>query len=190
MSEFIVKYWRKDKRTGTQSYGVKADSFTYENVLFQFVLNDICKSTYHVEYFFPMLNDDVFIKRINVNNFICSYEIILCNNYTKAVVDEFFVEIKCKINDESIDLSEELNSLEAYKPLSNGQEKTKQLTEWLIKENYGVRMFIVMLESYGSLKKLKSHYSKSTYHRNLKICQDKGYVKNGELAKRVYITKK
>ena len=68
-------------------------------------------------------------------------------------------------------------------------EKSRQLTTWLREEGSGIKWFIINLHEAGSLKKLKKEMPKATFYRNLKVCEEKGYIQKGKLVKRVYVTK-
>jgi len=190
MSVFRVNYQKKNKPTGNREFPVFAASTTFEDVLFEFLLSDLCEVNYYTHYWWQMLNEHIFIKRVNVKGLRCEYIIILCDMYHRSkVVAEYQVNIECFENDKSVDIFEQKQN---FKDLPNYKlPKDKLPTEWYTKESGAIRRFLFSLKELGSLKKLKESefMSKATYHRNLKICIEKGYIKEGKLAKRILVSK-
>lgn len=191
MNVFNVSYWKKGKETGTRKYRLNSlCSDTYESVLFEFTLNHLCESSYYWNYEWYMLNEDVFVKRIRANSLICEYEVILLHWRDRSkILANYIIEMECLESDGSVDILEqekELKPLKLAKPL-----KEKLPTAWLKNESGAIRRFLYLLEHEGSLKALRNsvYMTKPTFYRNLKICQDKGYIVNGKLVKRLSVTK-
>lgn len=190
MSVFNVKYWKKNKPNGTRNFQVFGINLTYEKVLFEFTISHLCERNYSHNYEWFMLNEHVFAKRLIANGARCEYEILLyeMNNFRKLLA-EYNIEIECLENDNSADIFKE--ALELKEPRIKKLAKEKSPTEWFLKESIAIRNFLIMLQDKGSLKELKksNYLSKATYYRNLKTCEEKGYVKNGRLVKRLLVAK-
>lgn len=188
MNKFNVKYCRKNQIMGTQSFPVFAASTTSEEVLFEFVLSDLCESNYHTHYWWQMLNEHIFVKRIKAAGPLCEYQVLLFDIQERSkLVVEYEVEIDCIINDGTVDIFHQEEDLQT--PTTKKPKKEKLPTEWFLKESSAIKGFLILLNHYGNLKELKMNTNKATYYRNLKICLDKGYVKNGKLVKRLFVSK-
>lgn len=190
MSVFTVNYWRKGKEQGKRGFIGFFNSTTYERVLFDSVLRDLCESTYSMHYEWFFLNNDIFIKRTKANGVRCEYTVRLFKLGDRSkLLSEYEVEIECLENDGSIDLllqEEEMKEPKRIKP-----QKRKSTTEWFRKETWAIKWFLIYLNDVGSLKALKKSgkISKATYYRNLKVCLEKGYIKNDKLVKRIFVSK-
>lgn len=194
MNQFKVNYYEISKPTGKRSYlGVYR---TFEEVLFASfgVIETIhLQATKGYPYDWMFLNHSVFVQRTNMNSMICEYDIQIHHpNKWDEVKGNYKVEIECltppvdpEFQNQLFEHNREIGR--SYK--SPKTKKYKQLTSWLLNENRGVRWFILQLHESGSLKALKKEIPKATYYRNLKVCKEKGYVQNGKLVKRVYVTK-
>ncbi|WP_430405255.1 hypothetical protein [Fluviicola sp.] len=191
MSVFTVNYWRKGKEQGKRGFIGFFNSTTYERVLFDSVLGDLCESTYSMHYESFFLNNDIFIKRTKANGLRCEYTVRLFELGNRStLLSEYEVEIECLENDNSIDLF--LQEEELKEPKRVISKKTKQHTEWFRNETRGIKWFLIYLHNAGgSLRELKNSgiISKATYHRNLNACKEKGYIKNDKLVKRIFVTK-
>jgi hypothetical protein len=187
--EFIVKYWKKNKKRGTQSFAIYGESLTYENILFDCVLNSICESHYQHHYFFSFLDNHLFRKRVQATEHICKYEVQVYDMFDRSkLIAEYEVEMECVVKLRSNDILVE--NIE-YLPRPNIKSKEKQLSEWFTKESTATKSFLRQLDMEGSLSRLKkqSYMYKSTFYINLKVCEDKGYIKDGKIVKRLFITK-
>lgn len=190
MSVFKVDYCQKGKPTGTRKF-LSMQTTSYEDALFSFTLDKLCLSIYKVEYWWPYLNDNLFIHRVSANAKLCVYDVMLFDmqNRMKLLAD-YEVTIECIMNDSLEDIFEEANELTPVqerkipKPL-----KSKQLTEWVKNESTPIKGFLILLDHAKSLKKLREGMSKATYYRNLKICQEKGYIEGNKLVKRIFVRK-
>lgn len=192
MFKFNVSYYEESKPNGKRSFLGLAPN--YEVVLFNQVLDTIhLQSTKGYNYDWPFLNHSVFIQKTNMNSLICEYEVQIHHVHNwDNLLGNYIVVIECitppTTEDELEILFEQYQDIgrkyESPKPL-----KSKRLTTWLLQEDRAIKSFILDLYNAGSLKKLKANASKATYYRNLKVCEEKGYVKNGKLVKRVYVTK-
>ncbi|MFM1946018.1 MAG: hypothetical protein RL207_301 [Bacteroidota bacterium] len=194
MYKFNVTYFETSKPTGKRSYTGIYNA--YEDALFTSfgVLETIhlqATKGYHYDWMF--LNHSVFVQRTNMNSMICEYDVQIYHpNNEGELKGKYKVEIEClnppKSQEEQKELFRHFNEIgKKYKP--SKQEKSKQHTTWLINEDRGIRWFIIQLHEARSLKKLKKEIPKATYYRNLKVCEEKGYIQNGKLVKRVFVTK-
>jgi len=50
-----------------------------------------------------------------------------------------------------------------------------------------LHQFIFKLHELGSLDEVRKEFSKATYYRHLKKCQNLGYIKEGKLIKKVFV---
>lgn len=190
MSVFKVNYWRKGKEKGKRGFTGFFNSTTFEQVLFESTITDLCESNYFTHYEWFYLNEVVFVKRIKANGVRCEYKVLLYNMYDRSkLLSEYEVEIECLENDKSVDILLEEITLEEPKRIK--PEKKKQLTEWFRKESTTIKCFLMLLQDTGSLKELRKSgmLSKATYYRNLSVCIEKGYIKNDKLAKRLFVSK-
>lgn len=188
MSEFVVKYWRKGKPTGARPF--IALNSTFEKVLFEMTLGDICESSYHTHYEWFYLNEIIFIKRTIANGPLCEYEVTLFDWYDKSKLQaEFIVEIECIINDNSVDVFEQNEELQVAPTIVRKPIKEKEHTKWFLAEERATRSFLLSVYSFGGLKEVKRLMSKATYHRNLKVCREKGYIVGDKVVKRIFISK-
>jgi hypothetical protein len=194
MNAFRVKYFKTGKPKGARGF-LCFDSRTYEDVLFTQTINNLCMPNYQTEYWYVMLNEHIFIKRLRANSSICIYEVQLfdMSQRTKFLV-EYQVEIECVENDGCGDILEqeqEIIPIEQRKPAN--PTKSERLTEWYSKEPRAVRIFLFWLNKAGSLEELKKTMpetmSKATYYRNLKLCREKGFIKGNKMVKRIFINK-
>jgi hypothetical protein len=194
MYNFKVTYYEISKPTGKRSYLGNYDA--YEDSLFASfgVLETIhlqATKGYHYDWMF--LNNSVFVQRINMNTLICEYDVQIYHPSKEGeLIGNYRVEIECLNPPKEIQKQDEL--FYHYREIGEKHEKpkptkAKKLTSWLQNEDRGIKWFIIQLNDQGSLKKLKMQMSKATYYRNLKACKEKGYIQNGKLVKRVYVTK-
>lgn len=191
MFQFKVSLYEKSKPNGKRS--LLCGSSSYENCLFSFPMDDIHKRATGYHYDWMFLNQSVFVQRTNINLLICEYKIQVydCFIYGK-LKGEFVVEMEC-LNPPQDKQSQEL-LFEHYKEIGkkfkvSKTSKSKHLTTWVLNESGAIRVFVIQLQEAGSLKKLKKEIPKATYYRNLKICEEKGYVKDKKLVKRVWVSK-
>ncbi|WP_343633973.1 hypothetical protein [Fluviicola sp.] len=191
MNVFNVRYWKKGKENGVRKYRLHSlCSDTYESVLFEFTLDHLCESSYYWDYEWYMLNEHVFVKRIRANSLICEYEVTLLHWKDRSkIVATYIVEMECLESENSDNIlkqEKELKPLKLAKPL-----KEKLPTVWLKNESGAIRRFLYLLKHEGSLKALKgaTYMTKPTFYRNLKVCQEKGYIVDGKLVKRLLVTK-
>jgi hypothetical protein len=190
MSVFRVKYWKKGKPTGSRSYTYYAQSTTFEEVLFGLMLNHICERNYYINYEWFMINEWVFVKRVQANGITCEYVVTLLVWQDRSrIAAEYIVEIEYLENDGTVNILDQKEDLEPM--VTETPKKTKLPTDWYKNETRGVRFFLLWLNQEGSLKALKKSnwMSKATYYRNLKICTEKGYIKDGKLVKRLFVSK-
>jgi hypothetical protein len=194
MYKFNVTYFETSKPTGKRSYTGIYNA--YEDALFTSfgVLETIhlqATKGYHYDWMF--LNHSVFVQRTNMNSMICEYDVQIYHpNKEGELKGKYKVEIECLNPPNEIQGQDELfyhyreigKKYKAPKP-----RKSKQLTSWLKNEDRAIQWFIIQLKIVGSLKALKKELSKATYFRNLKVCEEKGYIQNGKLVKRVFVTK-
>jgi hypothetical protein len=192
MFKFNVSYYEESKPNGKRSFLGKAPN--YEIVLFNQVLDTIhLQATKGYNYDWPFLNHSVFIQKTNMNSLICEYDVQIHHVHNRdKLLGNYKVEIEC-IAPPTDEVEQEI-LFEQYQEIGRKYEsskpvKSKRLTTWLLQEDRAIKSFILDLYNAGSLKKLKVNASKATYYRNLKVCEEKGYVKNGKLVKRVYVTK-
>jgi hypothetical protein len=110
MANFTLKFWKKNKRTGTKIFEI-TNFDTYEDVLFEIVLNQICEFVYGNDYFYLFLNNHIFITEKTSNNFISTYEIHVYDerDWSKKIVD-YCVEIECLLKLENEDILSKLRS--------------------------------------------------------------------------------
>ena len=143
---------------------------------------------YNMDYWYSMLGSDIVFTRKTIGETLCTYTItVRKHGLSSAILNEYIVEIDCRLNSKQIDLFEEYQS-EHLEPIrSLKKEKTKQLAKWLSRETRAVRWFLFQLHEHKELAELKKHMSKATYFRNLKICVDKGYIKDGRLIRKVMV---
>lgn len=192
MNQFEVKFWEEDKPTGTRSFPCNNyDSF--EEVLFNCVISDLCMRKYDTEYWWPMLGDHVFVQRLHANAHICEYEITLnaLSDRTKFLA-KFRVEIQTIwYATEHPDYPEILlcEEQDVDKRVDHSKKKEKHFTKWILEESRAVRMFLLDLHLAGSLRELKKNTNKATYYRNLKICREKGFIVGDKLVRKVFVTK-
>lgn len=194
MFQFNVSYYEESKPNGKRSYlGIYS---TYEDVLFTSfgVLEAIhLQSTKGYHYDWPLLNHSVFIQRTNMNIMICEYDVQIYHPLKEGELSgNYKVEIECLNPPKEAQEQEEL--FEHYRVIGSKYKapkprKSKQFTSWLQNEDRAIQWFMIQLNSAGSLKGLKKELSKATYYRNLRVCEEKGYIQNGKLVKRVFITK-
>lgn len=192
MYNFKVTYYETSKPTGKRSFlGI---AMNYETVLFNQVLDTIhLQSTNGYNYDWLFLNHSVFAQRTNMNTMICEYDVQIYHPLKEGELSgNYKVEIECLNPPKEAQEQEEL--FEHYREIGIKYKepeprKSKQLTSWLQNEDRRIKWFIIQLNSAGSLKALKKELSKATYYRNLRECEQKGYIQNGKLVKRVFITK-
>lgn len=192
MFKFNVSYYEESKPNGKRSFLGMAPN--YEIVLFNQVLDTIhLQATKGYNYDWPFLNHSVFIQRTNMNSMICEYNVQIhhVHNWDK-LLGNYKVEIEC-ITPPTNEGEQEM-LFEHYQEIGRKYEspepkKSKQLATWLQNENRAIKWFLLDLHNTGSLKRLKVEMSKATYYRNLKLCEEKGYIKKGKLVKRIWISK-
>lgn len=191
MNVFNVRYWKKGKENGVRKYRLHSFcSDTYESVLFEFTLDHLCESSYYWDYEWYMLNENIFVKRIRANSLICEYEVTLLDWSDRSkILANYIVEMECLEPENSDDIlkqEKELKPIKLVKPL-----KEKLPTVWLKNESGAIRRFLYLLKHEGSLKALKGskYMTKPTFYRNLKVCQEKGYIVDGKLVKRLSVAK-
>lgn len=192
MFEFKVSYYEKSKLKGKRSFPVN-DS-CYEDVLFCLVLDTIhLRATRGVNYEWPLLNNSVFIQRINMNSLICEYDVQIHHyrDWNKLLAN-YRVEIHCETPPKT--KQEEEMLFEHYREIDRKYEppnpiKSKQFPSWLENEANPIKWFLMELNRLGSLKALKKTMSSSTYYRKLRVCEEKGYIINGKLVKRIWVSK-
>lgn len=190
MNVFKVKYWKIDKLNGTRKFNVRGSDINYERVLFDFTLSHLCERTYFHNYEWFMLNEHVFVKRLKANSVICEYQVSFFDIHNKSkLLETYKVEIECLENDHSKDLF--LQQFEIKEPMHREIEKEKLPTAWFLEEPRAVRWFLLMLQEYKTLKALKNSgiFSKATYYRNLKKCEEKGLISNGKITRRLEVKK-
>lgn len=193
---FEVKFWEEGKPQGTRSFQAR-NYDSYEKILFNCVLSGLCMRKYHTEYEWFMLNEHVFIKRINANSHICEYRIQLYDMFNREkFICDFNVEIHtityCYPDGEDylkMLLSEEKEYQKKESQLTEKDNRTngnKKLTKWVLEESSAIRWFLIQLINAGSLKNLQKEMNKATYYRNLKECREKGYIEGDKLKRKVY----
>lgn len=190
MSVFRVKYYRTGKARGARGF-ISLHGRSYEDVLINQAFDDLCQSVYQHTDRYVFLDNFAFVKRIRANSKLCIYQVMLFDWRDKTkLLAEYQVEIECEINDGLTDIFEQdcefapVPEKTMSKPL-----KEKSPTTWLMQEPRAVRWFLIELYYSKSLKALKETRSKATYHRNLKICQEKGYIVRNKLVKRIFVNK-
>lgn len=195
ISQFECTFWEDGKPTGTRSFRV-VNYDSYEDILFGCVMNDICMRKYHMDYWWPMLNDHVFINRAHANSHICEYKIDLYDPWKKdKLIGTFYVEISTlsyaypKGEDPTKLLLVENNEYKQRKVIEKKPPKEEHLTNWVKNETTAIRWFLMGLVHAGSLRALKGKMSKATYYRNLKLCREKGYIVGDKLVRKVFIKK-
>lgn len=195
VSQFECKFWEEGKPTGTRGFLV-VNHDSYEEILVECVMNDICLRKYHMDYWWPMLNDHIFVKRMHANSHICEYKIDLYDPRKKDnLIGTFFVEITTlsysfpKGDNPTKLLLEESNEYKQKRIAIQKAAKEEHLTKWVREETRAIRWFLLDLAKEGSLKGVKEKMSKATFHRNLKVCRDKGYIVGDKLVRKVYVKK-
>lgn len=192
MYNFKVTYYETSKPTGKRSFPAYYPN--YEDILFDAVIDAIhTQATNGYHYDWPFLNHSVFAQRTNMNTMICEYDVQIYHPLKEGELSgNYKVEIEClnppKEAQEQDELFYHYREI-GIKYKETEPRKSKQLTSWLQNEDRRIKWFIIQLNSAGSLKALKKELSKATYYRNLKECEEKGYIQNGKLVKRVFITK-
>jgi len=191
MNTFKVEYCKKGKPTSTQKF-YSMHTTSYEDVLFSHTLNKLCLSTYQVDDWSLGLNENIFICRGSANSKLCTYNIHLFDMQNKMkLLAEYWVNIECIENDGLSDIFEQLYEIIPVQECKIQKRlKKQQPTEWIKKEKTSIQKFVILLDKFKSLKKLKEIMPKATYYRNLKICREKGYIQGNRLAKRVFVSKK
>lgn len=193
MNKFNVSYYEVSKPKGKRSFFANAQN--YDTVLIKMVMDKIhLQATKGYNFDLISLNHSVFVQRVAMNGMISEYNVQIHNSIKRdEVLGNYKVEIEC---DSPPKNNEELENLcEPYCYEFEGEylplipKKTKGLTTWLENESNALRRFIIGLDMAGSLKEYKKQISKATYYRHLKVCKEKGYIKNGKLVKRVWIAK-
>jgi hypothetical protein len=71
----------------------------------------------------------------------------------------------------------------SYDPIS-----ALRMSKWAKEESGAIKRYLSLLSIEGSLQNLrsKSYMSRATYYRNLKYCQEKGYIVDGKLVRKVW----
>lgn len=124
-----------------------------------------------------------------MNLLICDYKIQVYDCFILGkLIGEFIVEMEC-LNPSKDKQSQEL-LFDHYKEIGkkfilSKTSKSKHLTTWVLNESRAIRSFVMQLQEAGSLKKLKKEMPKASYYRNLKIFEERGYVKDKKLVKSV-----
>jgi len=147
---------------------------------------------YNVNYDFAFLGDIIIIKRIKANVYVGSYSVECMDIEEKdKVVANYFVEIEhCSslelnflVEEFRIQYQEERNNLVHG---SEPKKKEKKLSKWIMKESKGIRDLLSYMAE-NNIDIYKEIYSKATYYRNKKLCEEKGYIKNGKLVRKVFV---
>ena len=187
MNVFEIKYWKIGKSTGAIKQGISGLA-TYEEVLFRYMLNKVSNSIYHMDYWYAMLGEHVFVERKSANSKICVYEVALNDLYKRDLeLFKYKVEIECVYDSKEGDICEEEEDLNYRTPESKDKKESKQFTKWVMNESRAIRWFLWQLDQVKSLELLKEETSKATYYRNLKACKAKGYIKDGQLVRKVWV---
>lgn len=133
MSYFKISYWKKNKPTGTRKIEVFEENATFEDILFDNVLNSLCETALGQPYYWEMFNKYVFIHRKKAIGLDCEYIISILDNRTSSNKKiEFDIEIECIKNNSEIDLFFERFE---YKTFSKQViQKKKTTTDWFKKE--------------------------------------------------------
>lgn len=191
MNEFEVKFWEEGKPTGARTF-LATNYESFESVLFNCVLSDICMRKYETEYWWSMLGDHVFVNRLRANSHICEYEITLntLHNRTRLLA-KFRVEIHTiRYATGHPEYPEILlrQEQDVDRRVEHPKKKEQHFTKWILKEPRATRMFLVDLHLAGSLRELKKNMNKATYYRNLKVCREKGFIDGDKLVRKVFVT--
>jgi hypothetical protein len=185
---FVATYAKVGKPTSTRKGRYRYP--TFEDV-FQDILNTICKSVYKMDWHF-MIDEDIVVESLMENKIICHYLVKPLDHNTRIPICEYEIEIECIYDSGEIVIMRQFSTREepsvqkAVKP----EKKKKGYTKWVLQETPAIKWFLIQLASKGGdLKLLKSdpYMTKATYYRNLKRCEEKGYIINGKLVRKVYV---
>lgn len=184
---YQIAYFKKGKPTGKRKFIFHGNS-TFEEILFDCVLNPICNSVYKMDYWYAMLGTNLIITRKSIGGLICIYSIVMkAWKESKPILCEYEVEINCLFDTKEIDLFEEYRNEPGEIPYPKIVEKSKTLAKWVRAETHGIKHFLIELDRIKELKLLKQKMSKATFYRNLKTCLERGYVKDEKLVRRVWV---
>lgn len=185
-NSYKISYTKIGNPTGTRKLKLVCCK-TFEEIIQDYMLNVLTNSVYQQDYWHEMAERHVKYKRTRGAGNTCTYHITFKSLDKKMdVIAKYEIEIECEKNTAGIDLlSEEENKEEAAN--DQPQPPSKKTAKWVQKEGKGVRNFLILLSETKDIDKLRNTMSKASFYRNLKICEEKGYVKEGQLLRKVMV---
>ncbi|MCT4589120.1 MAG: hypothetical protein N4A71_14960 [Carboxylicivirga sp.] len=190
--EYQIKYGKAEDPTTTRYESHSTiDAETYDSIIFDNVLNHLCNKVYDQDYFHEFIGNIVFIEVVKANNLIGEFRIRFLDFDTCEEECVYSVVIEPKFDvDSQYNLAELDEPYAEYPPKKKKvvQDKnSKEIAEWVLQEKGGIKEFLLLLDTMGSLKKMKEFYSRTTLYRHVKYCEEKGYIKDGRLVRQVWL---
>ncbi len=105
----------------------KVDVKTYDSIIFEDVLNRLCNTVYHCDYFFEFIGNVVFIEVVKVNNFIGEFRVRFLDHDTgeQKCVYSVVIEPKFEVQPQKYDLAGIEEPYAAYPPKKKSQKVSK-----------------------------------------------------------------
>lgn len=192
-NDYKISYGKKGKPTSVRYIELWAP-YNYEEVLKRVVLDKITNRVYGNEFWMAM--EGTFLKwtrKIKCNGVICEYEVDCYKPNSQQLVCTYIVTITCQentIKKEELEAISKNEDSERQEVIDPKRQPKKILAKWALKENFKIRYFLECLAKGKTLEVLKSEIPKATFYRYKKYCEEKGYINNGKLARRVLVAKK
>lgn len=188
LNTYSISYTKIGKPTSTRKLKLACHK-TFEEIIEDPMLNILSNKVYKIDYWYEMAEKHVTYKRIRGAGNTCTYHITFKSLDKKLeTIAKYKIEIECEKNIAKLDLLSE----EGEEDIEEGTTidpklKSKKPAKWLRKESTGVKKLLFLLAETKDIDKVKTTMSKATFYRNLKICEEKGYIKEGKLLKKVMV---
>lgn len=186
LNRYFISYGKVGKPTSTRKLALSCEK-TFEEIIYEPMLNILSNSVYKTDYWYEMEGRYVLFERIRGAGNSCTYRVKLNSlNEKLELLAEYEVDIECLENNTGINLfveEEKSDYWSNWKP----RPKLKKLAKWARAERIGIRNFLILLSMEKDIEKLKKFLSRATFFRNKKICEEKGYIKDGKLVRKVMV---